>query len=60
MRVLVTHDHPNPASAASHCWTLVNGGWQARTVQRVGKHFVEVGAWVGYAKNTPAAGRGNS
>lgn len=49
MKVLVTHDHCSADAAARHCWTLVNGGWQARTVQRDGKHFVEVGAWTGMA-----------
>lgn len=60
MRVLVTHDHRSAESAARHCWTLVQGGWKARAVQRGGQHFVEVGAWAGYDKNTTAAGRRNS
>jgi len=54
MKVLVTHDHPSAQSAANHCWTLVQGGWQARTVQRNGQHFVEVGAWAGFRENKTA------
>lgn len=54
MKVLVEHTHTTAKAAAGHCWTLVQGGWQARTVTRAGQHIVEVGAWVGFVENKAA------
>lgn len=47
MKVLVTHEHTKPEAAFRHCWTLTQGGWQARVRMQGGKHIVEVGEWGG-------------
>ena len=54
MKVLVTHEHTKPEAAIRHCWTLTQGGWQARVRQENGVHKVEVGSWVGHHANGQA------
>lgn len=54
MKVLVTHEHAKPEAAIRHCWTLTQGGWQARVRQQGGKHIVEVGAWAGHNERQAA------